>query len=134
MHSALASFIMRKKLLAAAALSTGVILQVGCVNVFSTGNPPPFADAPCVTSLDAGNPPPYPDAAPSRDANTTDAGAYVDAANRPLAPSLSKLDAALPPCPKYDAGGYPDAKTLPDAPNYPDAGGAPDATRYPDAR
>lgn len=120
---------MRKKLLAAAALSTGVILQVGCVNVFGTGNPPPYPDAPCAQSLDAGNPPPYPDAPPSRDANTTDAGSYPDAANSPRGPLLSGVDATLPPCPKYDAGGYPDAHTLPDA-----GMALPDAPNYPDAR
>ena len=128
MLSALVVTIMRKKLLAAAALSTGVILQVGCVDVFNTGNPPPYPDAPCVTASDAGNPPPYPDAPQSRDANTADAGAFPDAANTPRGKILRGLDAALPPCPKYDAGGYPDAQTLPDAPHYPDA------IRYPDAR
>ena len=92
---------MRKKLLAAAALSTGVIMQIGCVNVFNTGNPPPYPDAPCNESaIDAG---------PSFDAaNYPDAGAAADAG--PRATTLSGRDAALPPCPKYDAGGYPDAR------------------------
>ena len=112
---------MRKKLLSAAALSTGVIMQFGCINVFNTGNAPPYPDAPCYAgSQDAGT---ILDATGYPDAGTThDAG-------RPRVTSLSGRDAALPPCPKYDAGGYPDAQTLPDA-GVP----LPDAPNYPDAR